>query len=31
MRDYGCTYARIADVINMSETTARNYCKVCAA
>ena len=31
MRAYGCTFARIAESIEMSQTTARNYCKVCAA
>ena len=31
MRGYGCTFAQIAKCINMSQTTARNYCKVCAA
>jgi uncharacterized protein (DUF433 family) len=31
MRDYGCTFQQIADAIKMSKTTARNYCKVCAA
>jgi hypothetical protein len=31
MRAYGCTYRRIANAIKMSETTAQNYCKVCAA
>ena len=31
MRGYGCTFQQIADAIGMSQTTARNYCKVCAA
>jgi flagellar basal body-associated protein FliL len=28
-KDY--TFAQIAKCINMSQTTARNYCKLCAA
>ena len=31
LRGRGCSFRRIAESIGMSETTARNYCKVCAA
>lgn len=31
LRAKGYSFARIADSINMSRTTARNYCKPCAA
>jgi len=31
LRGRGYSFRRIAESIGMSETTARNYCKVCAA
>ena len=31
LRSRGYSFRRIAESIGMSETTARNYCKVCAA
>ena len=31
LRGRGYSFRRIAECIGMSETTARNYCKVCAA